>query len=63
MLGWNLIRQIARFHAVSTIAQEEDRESIERTLTEEESANLHFLYVDMPRWLHPMLDFQGTHQL
>jgi len=63
VLGWNLIRQIARFHEVWTIAQEEDRESIERALTEEETTNLHFLYVDMPGWLHPMLNYQGTHQL
>jgi glycosyltransferase involved in cell wall biosynthesis len=62
VLGWNLIRQIARFHEVWTIAQEEDRQSIERALTEDEAANLHFLYVDMPKWLHPMLNYQGTHQ-
>ena len=61
-MGWNLIRQIARFHDVWTIAQEEDRESIERAMAEEEGISLNFVYVDMPRWLHPLLRYQGTHQ-
>ena len=63
LLGWNLLRQIARFHKVFTLTHADDRSSIEQALQEDPIENLHFRYVDLPRWLHPLLRFQGSHQL
>ena len=62
-LGWNLLRQIARYHQVWAITNEEDRDSIEAALQEEPIPNLQFCYVGLPAWLHPVLRFQGSHQL
>ena len=62
-LGWNLVNQIARSNELWVLTQAEDRSSIEQTLTAESKATLHFVYVDLPRWLHPMLRYQGSHQV
>ena len=62
VLGWNLLQQIGRFHEVWALTQEEDRASIERSLTENPVQGLHFHYVGLPSWLRPFLKFQGSHQ-
>ena len=61
-LGWQLLQQIARSHQVWALTQTEDREDIEQVLSEQPIPNLHFVYVDLPRWLHPLLRIQGGHQ-
>ena len=63
ILGWNLLKQISRFHEVYALTHSDDRQSIERALKEQPIPNLHFRYVDLPRWLHPLLRLQGSHQL
>jgi len=62
VLGWNLLRQVARFHDVWALTREEARPVIEETLAEEPIHNLRFLYVGLPRWLRPLLKIQGGHQ-
>lgn len=62
-LGWNLLKQISRFHEVYALTNSDDRQSIERALDAQPIPNLHFRYIDLPRWLHPLLKFQGSHQL
>ena len=49
-VGWNWVKQIARFHEVWVITRENNRASIERSLGKDPIANLHFAYVDLPRW-------------
>jgi len=63
VLGWNLLQQIARTHDVWALTQEEDRPSIEQSLTEHPVQGLHFHYVGLPQWLRPLLKIQGGHQL
>jgi len=63
VLGWNLVRQIGRHHEVWVITQEEDRESIENTVSTQGLTGVHFHYVGLPSWLKPMLKFQGAHQV
>jgi glycosyltransferase involved in cell wall biosynthesis len=62
-LGWSLIQQIAKTHDVWALTQEEDRSSIEQTLAQRPVQGLHFHYVGLPRWLRPLLKYQGGHQL
>ena len=62
VLGWNLVKQIARFHEVWALTYAENRPGIEQAMREEPVANAHFHYVDLPGWLRPLLRFQGTHQ-
>jgi len=62
VLGWSLLKQIARFHQVWALTQAEDREDIEQALREAPVANLCFCYVDLPHWLRPLMKIQGGHQ-
>jgi len=61
-LGWSLVKQVARFHDTWTITHGANRRSIEQALRQELHPNLQFCYVDLPKWLHPLLRFQGCHQ-
>ena len=63
VLGWNLLKQIARYHQVWTLTHGADRDSIEPVLGDGSIPNLNVCYVEMPRWLRPLLRFQGGHQL
>ena len=49
ILGWNLVKQIARFHEVWTLTNSEDQASLEQVLTEESIDNIHFVYVGSSR--------------
>jgi glycosyltransferase involved in cell wall biosynthesis len=62
VLGWQLLQQIARSHQVWALTQAEDRVDIEQALSEHPIPNLRFFYVDLPRWLRPLLSIQGGHQ-
>ena len=63
VLGWNILKQIARFHEVCAITYAENRRSIEEALGEEPVPNIHFHYVDGPLGLRRLLRYQGGHQL
>ncbi|MCH8799991.1 MAG: glycosyltransferase [Chloroflexi bacterium] len=62
-MGWNLLNQIARFHEVWALTQEDDRTTVEGSLEGEFSSNIHFQYVGLPSILRPLLRLQGGHQL
>lgn len=62
LLGWNMLTQIARYHEVWVLTNSEDRASVEEGLQESGLENLHMSYVGLPRWMKPLLKFQGTHQ-
>ncbi|MGH9773800.1 MAG: glycosyltransferase family 4 protein [Candidatus Acidiferrales bacterium] len=49
-VGWNLVRQIARFHEVWVITRENNRESIEPALKLAPLPNVHWIYFDLPYW-------------
>ena len=63
LLGWNLVKQIAQHHEVWTLTHAMNRLGIEQSMRIEPIPNAHFQYIDMPRWLRPMLKYQGTHQI
>ena len=50
-VGWNWVRQIARFHDVWVITRANNREPIERALEKEPMPNIHWVYFDLPRWV------------
>lgn len=63
VLGWNLLRQIARVYELWVLTNAEDRASIELALEQQPVPNLNFHYVDLPHTLRPLLRIQGGHQL
>lgn len=52
-MGWNYVCQIARFNKVIAVTRKNNRESIEKYLSENsvpEAGNIRFLYYDLPKW-------------
>lgn len=49
-IGWNCVRQVARFHEVWVLTWGEQRPAIERILSSHPLPNAHFVYLDLPRW-------------
>lgn len=50
-VGWHWAKQAARFHEVWVITRANNRPAIEAELKRHPVPNLHFIYVDLPRWL------------
>jgi len=50
-IGWNWVKQIARFHEVWVVTRTTNRVNIEQALAREPMANVHWVYFDLPRWL------------
>ncbi len=63
ILGWNVVRQLGRFHEVCVLASAKNQSGIEAALRQEALANVQFHYLDLPRWLGFLRDFQGGIQL
>ena len=49
-VGWNWVRQIARFHEVWVITRANNRAPIEKSLAKEPLPNVHWVYFDLPHW-------------
>jgi len=49
-VGWNWVRQIARFHEVWVITRANNREPIEKALATKPLPNAHWIYFDLPGW-------------
>jgi glycosyltransferase involved in cell wall biosynthesis len=49
-VGWNWVRQAARFHEVWVMTRANNRGSIEAALAKEPLLNAHWVYFDLPRW-------------
>lgn len=51
-VGWNWVEQIAQAHEVWAITRANNREAIERALSQHRTMrNVHWIYCDLPRWL------------
>jgi glycosyltransferase involved in cell wall biosynthesis len=49
-VGWNWVKQIARFHEVWAITRANNRDPIERELAKQPMLNVRWVYFDLPRW-------------
>lgn len=50
-VGWNWTKQIAKFAEVWVITRANNREVIEEELKKNPEPNIHFIYVDLPKWM------------
>ncbi len=62
-LGWNLTRQLARFHDVWVLTATSNQRGIEAELKRQPLPNVTFHFVDLPRWMQPWLKYPGGVQL
>ena len=49
-VGWNWVVQMARFHELWVITRATNRALIEKSLAKEPLPNVHWVYLDLPRW-------------
>lgn len=49
-VGWNIVREMAKYNQVWVITRSNNRSSIEAALTLNPVADLEFIYFDLPRW-------------
>jgi glycosyltransferase involved in cell wall biosynthesis len=49
-VGWNHVKQAARFHEVWVLTRSNNRAGIEEALAMEPMPNVHWIYFDFPRW-------------
>lgn len=49
-VGWQWVRQIARFHETCVITRSNNRARIEEGLASDPAPNLNFVYIDLPKW-------------
>ncbi len=52
-VAWNLVREISHFHEVWVITRANNRSVITEEMDKSPNRNLHFSYVDLPRWASP----------
>jgi len=50
-VGWNWVKQIARFNEVWVITRVNNKTVIEKAIEKEKLSNLNFLYYDLPKYL------------
>lgn len=50
-VGWNWVKTIAEENEVWVLTRKNNRQSIERELSKNPMPNVHFEYVDLPRWI------------
>lgn len=48
--GWQWVRQIAKFNEAWVLTRRNNRAAIEAALAAEPLPNVHFVYLDLPRW-------------
>ena len=63
LLGWQLIRQIARFNHIWVLTQDDDREYLVESLHGTVAESIHLVFIKMPRILRFLLKYQGCHQI
>ena len=63
ILGWNMVKQLSRFHSVRVLAHTRNKPSIEDDLKLNPDGNLHFHYFALPGWLSILQEIQGGIQL
>jgi glycosyltransferase involved in cell wall biosynthesis len=63
VLGWNIVKQLARFHEIFVLTHSQNRFTIEATLKKEPLLNARFYYLGLPSFLKFLQSFQGGIQL
>ena len=63
ILGWNLVKQIARFHDLTVLTAPWNQANILSGLEDESISNVQVRPVRLPRFLNRLLRIQGGHQV
>jgi glycosyltransferase involved in cell wall biosynthesis len=62
-VGWNLVRELVKYHQIWVITRENNRPFIEAELHKNPIPGLHFIYCDLPGWMQQLNQGQKLVQL
>ncbi|MGB7440881.1 MAG: glycosyltransferase [Coleofasciculaceae cyanobacterium] len=62
-IGWNLVRELAKYHPIWVMTRENNRPAIEMELTQNPIPDLHIVYSDLPVWIQRLNRGQRLVQL
>jgi len=62
-VGWNLVRELVKYHQIWVITRENNRPFIEAELHKNPIPGLHFIYCDLPGWMQQLNQGQNLVQL
>ncbi len=63
VLGWNMVKQLGRFHEVEVLTSTQNRANIESALPREPLPTVLFHYFDLPSWMAFLRGIQGGIQI
>lgn len=63
VLGWNLVKQLSRFHQVVVLSATQNQANIESALLREPLPTVQFRYFDLPWWMAFLRGIQGGIQV
>lgn len=59
LMAWNLVKRLGRAHRLWVLTAAQNRDAIEAIVKKAPLPNVHFVYIDLPGWLHRLLRHQG----
>jgi glycosyltransferase involved in cell wall biosynthesis len=62
-MAWNLVKRLGRAHRLWVLTAAQNREAIAAVLEKQPLADVQFVYIDLPGWLHALLRHQAGIQL
>jgi glycosyltransferase involved in cell wall biosynthesis len=63
VLGWNMVKQLARFHRVEVLTSTQNRANVETVISREPLVTVRFHYFDLPSWMAFLRRMQGGIQI
>lgn len=63
ILGWNMVQQLSKFAEVWVLSSLKNKINVEAFLKEHKTENLHFFYIDFPRWIRPLWSYWAANQM
>jgi glycosyltransferase involved in cell wall biosynthesis len=63
VLGWNLVKQLGRFHEVEVLTSRQNHPSIQSALSRDSLPSVRFHYFDLPSWMASLRQIQGGIQI
>ncbi|MBE9166055.1 glycosyltransferase family 4 protein [Pleurocapsales cyanobacterium LEGE 06147] len=53
-VGWNLVKELVKYHRVWVITREDNRQAIEEEITTNPLPGLEFIYCELPHWVQKL---------
>ena len=59
LMAWNIVQRLGRPHRLWVLTASQNQRAIEAAVEREAPPQVHFVYLDLPGWVHFLLRYQG----